>query len=380
MIPMNRREFAAVLGAGTGLALGHSLSAHEETERDRATAGPVRMHVGCQKGPTNSRQLQLFKRYGVDHICGYPSTSASDGAWTVDDLKRARDLCEQHGVALSMVALPFLTSSHIDREPRGAIMLGASPERDRDIEQIQKMIAACAQAGIPAFKYNMSLLGVVRTRRRPGRGGSSYSSWRLADAQDKDKLTRAGVVDADRFWERITYFLDRVIPVCEENKVRAACHPHDPGMPPTGYQGITRVLGTVEGLRKFVSIRESPYHGLNLCLGTTAEMLADPGRELIPVIREFGRRGKIFNIHFRNIRGRRDDFVETFPDEGDVDMLEAALALQEVGYDGMLMPDHMPTHPDDPGTHQAFAFGYGYIHATLRAVRAIVEGRPRPMP
>ena len=71
-----------------------------------------------------------------------------------------------------MVALPFLSSSHIDHEPRGAIMLGKSPERDRDIEHIQKMIAACAKAGIPAFNYNMSLLGVLRTGTTPGRGGS----------------------------------------------------------------------------------------------------------------------------------------------------------------------------------------------------------------
>ena len=71
-----------------------------------------------------------------------------------------------------MVALPLLRSSHIDHEPRGAIMLGKSPERDRDIEQIQTMIAACAQAGIPAFKYNMSILGVLRSGTTPGRGGS----------------------------------------------------------------------------------------------------------------------------------------------------------------------------------------------------------------
>ena len=75
------------------------------------------------------------------------------------------------------------------------------------------------------------------------------------------------------FWERITYFLDHVIPVANEYKIRMACHPHDPGMPPEGYQGVDRVLGTVDGLKKFVTIRESPYHGLNFCQGTVSEML-----------------------------------------------------------------------------------------------------------
>ena len=131
------------------------------------------------------------------------------------------------------------------------------------------------------------------------------------------------------------------------------------------------MLGTPEGLRKFVSIQESPYHGLNLCLGTTAEMLQDPRREIHDIIREFGRRKKIFNIHFRNIRGKRDDFQEVYPDEGDMDMLRVALTLHEVGYEFMLMPDHVPGHPDDPQGLQAFAFAYGYIAGILQAVAAL---------
>jgi mannonate dehydratase len=326
------------------------------------------MHLGCQRGPTTPAMLDFFKRHGVEHICGHPPAPGPGGHWSVEDLQRLKDVCQAHGVALDMVALPFLTSSHIDRERRGAIMLADSPQRDRDIESIQKMIAACAAAEIPAFKYNMSLLGVLRTRSTPGRGGSHYSTWKLADAKDRDRLTRAGRVTADAAWERITYFLDRVIPVCNEYKIRAACHPHDPGVPPEGYQGIVRVLGTVEGLRKFVSIQESPYHGLNFCVGTVAEMLADPRREICGVVREFGERDKIFNIHFRSIRGHRDDFCETYPDAGDLDMVAVARTLAEVGYQYMLMPDDMPHHEADPDGLQAFAFGYGYIRGVLQAL------------
>src|SRR5438445_1572940 len=169
----------------------------------------------------------------------------------------------------------------------------------------------------------MRILGVLRTGRAPGRADASYSKWSLREARPKPPLTRAGRVTAEAFWERITYFLEGVIPVAAENKIRMACHPHDPGVPPEGYQGVTRVLGTVDGLKKFISIRESPYHGLNFCQGTVAEMLNDPGKEIFDVIRYFGSRGKIFNVHFRNIRGRRDDFEEVFPDEGDVDFVKA---------------------------------------------------------
>jgi mannonate dehydratase len=214
----------------------------------------------------------------------------------------------------------------------------------------------------------MSILGVVRTGRTPGRGDATYSQWKLAAAHPNPPLTRAGRVNEDMFWERITYFLERVVPVAAEYKVRIACHPHDPGMPPEGYQGVVRVLGTVDGLKRFVSIKENPYHGLNFCQGTVSEMLRDPGHEIFDVIRYFGSRQKIFNVHFRNIRGHRDDFVEVFPDEGDIDFYKAIQVYKEVGYPYLLMPDHVPQAPGDPNGLQSFAFAYGYIRALLQAV------------
>ena len=147
-----------------------------------------------------------------------------------------------------------------------------------------------------------------------------------------------------------------VVPVADEYRVRLACHPHDPGVPESGYRGVARVLGTVAGLRRLVDIQPSAYHGLNFCVGSVAEMLQNPAVEIVDVIREFGERAKIFNIHFRNIRGRRDAFQEVYPDEGDLDMIKVLRTLKDVGYPYMVMPDHMPTHPDDPGSHQAFAF------------------------
>ena len=362
---MDRRAFMTTTAAGT-VAAGCA-SAPESEPKARP---PMRMHVGAQRSPTNVELLQFLKRHGVDHCCGYPPHPGERGHWLPEDLVRTRELCESQGVALDMVALPFLASSHIDREQRGAIMLGESPERDRDIDDIHKMIEGCAEAGIPAFKYNMSILGVLRTESTPGRGGSQYSTWRLEEAVPNPPMTRAGRVDEDTAWERITYFLDRVIPVANEFGIRAACHPHDPGVPPEGYQGVARVLGTPEGLYRFTSIQESPYHGFNLCVGTTSEMLQDPATEIHGVLRRLGSAGKLFNIHFRNIRGRRDDFQEVYPDEGDVDMVEVARTLWDVDYPYMLMPDHMPRHPDDPDRRQGFAYGFGYIKGMLQALRA----------
>lgn len=363
---MNRREFVSSLAVAGVAPLSPTGASAQPATRGRAL-----MKLGCQSSPTSEKRLQFFKRHSVNNICGYPEESAERGYPTVEELTQLRERAEKHGVSIDMVAPSFLASSHIDRTKRPAIMLGQSPERDRDIESIQKLIQNCAKAGIPAIKYNMSLLGVLRTERTPGRGGSTYSTWRLKEAKPERPLTRAGNVKADLYWERITYFLEKVIPVATEYKIRMACHPHDPGVPPEGYQGVDAVLGTVDGLKKFLAIKESPYHGLNFCQGTVSEMLQDPGKEIFDVIRYFGSRKKIFNVHFRNIRGKRDSFQEVYPDEGDIDFAKAMMVYKEVRYPYMMMPDHVPNHPDDPGGSQAFAFAYGYIRALIQAVDAM---------
>src|SRR5260370_23204451 len=215
----------------------------------------------------------------------------------VEELKRTTDMAGKYGIRVDCIAPPLLASSFSDTEKHPPIMLAESPERDRDIEQLQKYIRNCALAGVPSIKYNMSILGVLRSGRIPGRGDSLDHYWDLAKTPPREPLTKAGAVNADQFWERITYFLNHLIPVANENKIRMACHPQDPGVPPEGYMGVNRVLGTVDGLKKFVAIQESPYHGLNFCQGTLSEMLADPGPETSAVIRYFAPRTKTFTTH-----------------------------------------------------------------------------------
>lgn len=360
---MNRRDF--ILSGAVGAALASSSSDSAQSTNARK---PALMKLGCQSGPTSDKRLQFFARHSVKNICGVPEESKELGYPSVEQLLQLKERAAKWDINIDMITPSFLASSHIDRTARPAIMLGESPERDRDIERFQNLIRNCAQAGISSIKYNMSILGVLRIGRTLGRGGTSYSTWRLNEATPRTPMTRAGRVTAEIYWERITYFLERVVPVANEHKIRIACHPHDPGVPPvTGYQGVDAVLGTVGGLKRLISIQESPYHGLNFCQGTVSEMLANPGKEIFDVIRYFGSRKKIFNVHFRNIRGKRDDFVEVYADEGDVDFVKAIQVYKEIEYPFMLMPDHVPQHPDDPGGAQAFAFSYGYIRALIQA-------------
>jgi len=363
---MNRREFLVASGAAGLAAAGSGVSTKAVAE-----PAPTKslMKLGDQTEPTNETHLKYLARYGVESICGYPEIAGDRLYATVDELKRMKDMAAKYKISVDCIAPPFLASSFIDKEKHPAILLAESPERDRDIEQLQTLIKNCAEAGIPMIKYNMSILGVLRTGRRAGRGDAMDHYWKLKEMHP-EKLTKAGVVNSDQFWERITYFLDRVIPVANEYKVRMACHPQDPGVPPEGYQGVNRVLGTIDGLKKFVTIRESPYHGLNFCQGTVSEDLENPGVEIFDVIRYFGTRKKIFNVHFRNIRGHRNDFEEVYPDEGDIDFVKAIRVYKEIGYSYMLMPDHVPLAENDPGSLQSFAFCYGYIRGLIQSVNA----------
>ena len=327
------------------------------------------MYIGTQLSgdkleQVGDRYLRQLAQLGIVHVCVDPVGSPYD--WTRDILARHVDRIQAAGLVLDMVQLP-LSSAGIDKVRSPAIVLGQEPDRERELDGICRLIELLGELGIKAAKYNFNILGIPRTPSERGRGGAVLSTYRADQVTDADRLTRAGQVSADQMWERITYFLERVVPVAEASKVRLACHPHDPLTPP-GYKGVEeRVLGSAEGLKKFVSIAESPYHGLNFCQGTIAESLENPRKEIGDIIRWFGERKKIFNVHFRNIKGGRYSFTEEFPDAGDMDMPAALRLYKEVGVDCMIMPDHVPDIDGEAPFETAFAFTFGYIIALFQA-------------
>src|SRR5260221_5368556 len=124
-----------------------------------------------------------------------------------------------------MVQWPF-SSGPIEAQDRPHILLAKDPERRREIDGLCGLIERLAAAGIPAAKYNLSLIGVPRTAPEAGRGGSRNKAFRWSRA-DQDALpTLAGVVSEDESWERIDHFLATVVPVATAASVRIACHPH----------------------------------------------------------------------------------------------------------------------------------------------------------
>ena len=324
------------------------------------------MHVGTQQFNTSDTDLEYLARHGVFNKNENFITFHRAYGWDVAELVEKKEKCAQFGIDMEMVRLPT-SLLNVNGGEIPNFMLGNYEEGDKEIDLVCDMIRQAAEAGIPAVKYLLCEMEHQRTESEPpGRGGSIYSTWDLEKAKDREPRFETPVT-AEMNWERITYFLGRVIPVATECKVRLACHPCDPWLPP-GHRGVDRVLGGADGFKRFIEICPSPYHGVNLCLGCMAESVEDPRTEVPEIIRYFGSRKKIFVCHFRNIVGGRNKFQEVWPDEGAMNMHRNMQALKEVGYEHMVVPDHAPGHKDPESNRQAFAYEFGYIKAMIQAV------------
>jgi mannonate dehydratase len=186
--------------------------------------------------------MQALAAFGVNHICSGQLSARMD-EWSVDALMRLKKHVESFGIALDAVPLP-MNSRYITKAELPEILLAKDPERDRALENICEMIRNAGAVGIPFVKYNLTFLGVVRTGHIAGRGSASLSAFDYAQARQEPPLTEAGPISDEVYWDRITYFLKRVVPVAEEAKVRIALHPQDPAMPKkTGFRGVHTVLG-----------------------------------------------------------------------------------------------------------------------------------------
>jgi mannonate dehydratase len=180
-------------------------------------------------------------------------------------------------------------------------------------------------------------------------------------------LTEAGEVSEERLWDNLRWFLQRVVPVAEQSGVKLAMHPDDPPLSPL--RGIGRIMSSVAGFQRLLDLVPSEANGLTLCQGNFTLMTPD----LPAVIRDFGRQGRIHFVHFRDVRGTAESFVEVFHDEGPTDMLACLKAYREIGFDGPMRPDHVPTMEGDSNDNPAYStmgrvFAVGYIKGLMEAV------------
>jgi mannonate dehydratase len=387
---MKRRDFAKVLAGGLlGTAFAGGAASAQTPSDAPAPPTPRTNHLHHAGGDYHcvfgehwaaKKNFEFHKRQGVTSLS--PSMDAGGDTasgtslngqpvpiegWDLDLMKRWKDACDQAGMRWEGIRMD---SRYIYLKP--------GPERDRAIDTIIGNIQKTSQVGVKLISQHWTLIPIRRNTHTPGRGGSTYVGFKLEDNWKDLPVGRNGVVPYDEYWERITYFLQKVIPVCEQYDVRMAVHPYDPPGLPRGYQGVdcwdAAPSTVLESLQKYEAVVDSPYNGFQLCLGTCGEGCPNPREDILPIVRYLAGKGKIHQIHMRNIRGKLHHFEEVYIDEGDMNFIEVVRILRDAGWAGSYLPDHNPAHPDDPGKYEAYSMAFGYINSMIRAANSEVTG------
>jgi mannonate dehydratase len=348
------RALTALAAAGAVPAAGRASGA----VRDSAARKQGGIKLALVLGIGQESRWRLAQQIGVKHaIVGV------DGA-----LRRVPR--EQYEETLAKVKAKYdaagLTIAGVESHPVPAekIKLGL-PGRDEEIENYIAAIKALAKVGVPMVCYNwMAGIGWYRTNVNvPARGGALASEFDYAMAE-KQGLTKWGKISEEKIWDNLEYFLKAVIPVAEKAHVQMALHPDDPPISPL--RGIGRIATSAANYRRLMNIVPSPVNGVTFCQANFKLM----GENIEALAREWCAEKKIFFVHFRDVKGTREHFVETFHDNGPTDMPRMLQAYSEAGFDGPIRPDHAPTMEGESNEHPGYAvagkvFAIGYMKGIL---------------
>lgn len=286
------------------------------------------------------------------------ATPATEGEpWSLEALAHDQHVFAEAGFTLAAVE---------DTAPMDTIRLGL-PGRDEEIDQVITQIRAMGTLGIPVLCYNwMALSSWARTSiNSPTRGGALVTGFTLREADGLGGIVEPGQLHPDQLWSALEYFLDAVLPEAESAGVRMALHPDDPPLPVV--RQVPRIMSSVDAYRRLRLISDSASNAVTFCQGNFALMTDD----LPTTIREFG--DSIAFIHFRDLRGNANRFVETFHDDGQTDMAECLRAYRDIGFSGPLRADHVPTMAGETNDHPGYGvlgrlFALGYIRGLQHAV------------
>jgi mannonate dehydratase len=297
----------------------------------------------------------LLRQCGVDHaVVRLPE--APDGTMPVD--------LDGVGRALERVRAAGFAVEVIEPVPPMERVKQGLPGRDGEIERVHTLLRTMQELGVPVLCYNfMAAFGWSRTRwAERARGDALVTGFDIEDLAALDPHHE--VIGEERMWANYAYFLDAVLPVAEETGVQLAVHPDDPPVSP--FRGVARILRSPEAIERAMALSDSPAHGLTFCQGTFSTM----GADVPAAIRRFADRIRF--VHFRDVVGGPERFVETFQDDGQTDMAAAVRAYVDIGFDGPLRSDHVPTmageRNDRPGYESlGRLFAVGYIRGLWEA-------------
>ncbi len=316
--------------------------------------------------PRRTASWDQLRQIGVEEAVGVLPRAyrdwrshAPEPPWGYGPLALLRQEVEDAGLRLTVIE---------DNPPMDRLRLGL-PGREDELETVLELVRAMGRLGIGVLCYNwMAVVPWSRTTSSaPARGGATATGFDLSVWRDGPDAPGAPVSE-EHLWETLGWFLERVVPVAEEAGVRLALHPDDP--PLSSLRGIARIVRTLEAYDRVFELQPSPANGMTLCQGNVALMTDD----LPAAIRRFGDAGRIHFVHFRDVRGTPERFVETFVDDGPTDMAACIRAYVEAGVDAPLRTDHSPALSGDDWVVPGYPtlgrlHAVGYVQGLLAASR-----------
>jgi len=316
---------------------------------EMAVKGPTiepGVKIAAQMSPEPSEEdVQFVRQMGVEYAVMWTHGERAN----YDYFASRRELFEKSGIKI----YGFGNGSVHNQD---ALVLNL-PNRDEKIEEYKRYLLALGKAGIPYTTYAHMANSVWSTEPEKTRGGAVARAFDLDKAQQRRPMTHGRKYTEEEIWDNFAYFIKQAAPVAEEAGVMIGIHPDDPPGPMLG--GIPRcIFSSFEGYKRALEIADSPNVGMCLCVGCWLEGGELMGKNVLDTIRYFGERNKIFKVHFRNVNTTLPHFVETFLDNGYMDMYKVMKALREVDFKGVVIPDHIPRMTDSHGVGTAYTIGH----------------------
>jgi len=352
---MNRRKFIAAAGAAAIIPRVSAANASEGKNEDDAVNPKLAVKIELHSATDD--ELLFLKQMGLHWV---HMDFGDDAPYEV--IRTTQELLGQYGLKIHSALLQTYRSLRIQL---------SQPGRDQDIEKYQTFIRDLGRVGVFSAGIDFHPGNTYTTQMIDSPRGYRVREFSVEDFRQKVEKQRFDrTYSADDMWANYTYFIKAVLPVAEKANVRLGLHPDDP--PITPMNGVAKIFTHYEGYKRADEIAgHSPYWGLTFCVGTWSEGGTQMGKDVFGMIRDFGSRGKIFAVHFRNVSSPLPRFHETFPDDGYQDMYAVMKALRQVRCTASLIPDHYPGVVGDGNRRAADAYCISYMRALRQ--RAIAE-------
>lgn len=372
----NRRNFikkgaslaasVSIAGLSSGMAGSHDQRVYEKSARRIVeVVKDGGMEFSLAIFGYESPRIALAKQMGIYGAVSGVRRMGDLNPWDPKVITAAKESWEKLGMKWNVVEGPPTLGEKTK--------LGL-PGRDEEIDNFITFMKNLKQfGGVDLICYNwMPVVSWFRTKMdTPGRGGALVTSFDNEDAK-KIPVTEYGEVSKETLWKTLEYFLKAVVPEAEKIGMNLSLHPDDPQV--DSIKGISRIMTSVENFDRMLNLVPSKYNGLTMCQGNFSLM----GADIPSLVKRWGKAGKINYVHFRNVQDLSGKipstkFVETFHDEGQIDMYAAMKAYYDIGYKGPIRPDHVPTMAGDTNEHPGYSsigtlFAIGYMRGLIESI------------